>query len=91
MKRSEMISLIVNSIELHNGNDPGWLDYPEMKRQKEQAYDVASKLLSDLEEAGILPPLHIFKDQHEDYCATYDNDECTCNPFMNNQWEPEDE
>lgn len=71
-----MIILIVNSIELHNGNDPGWLEYPEMRRQKEQAYDVASKLLSDLEEAGMLPP-PIYGEQYS---------ECP-----ENNWEPEND
>lgn len=70
-----MIALIVNSIELYNGNDPGWLEYSEMKRQKEQAYDVASKLLSDLENAGMLPP---------EYVVDY-------SPMITaNVWEPEE-
>lgn len=56
MKRSKMLELIVESIELHSGNDPGWLNDITMKKQKEQAYDLAHKLLRDLEKAGFLPP-----------------------------------
>lgn len=48
-------------------------------------YYIKNRMLTELS------PLHIFEDQHEDYCATYDNDECDCNPVRDNQWEPEDE
>lgn len=56
MKKSDMIKVIVESIELHNGNDPGWLDFPEMSKQRRNAYEVAEKLLYDIEEAGMKPP-----------------------------------
>lgn len=80
MKRSEMIALLAEDLSENHGLD-FLTDYPEV---------VAKAILDLLESKGMLPPLHIFKDQHEDYCATYDNDECTCNPFRDNQWEPEE-
>lgn len=65
MKRSDMVKLIVDSIEFHNGNDPSWLEQPSMRRQKEQAYDVASKLLSDIEKAGMMPPKYSKEIKHK--------------------------
>ena len=56
MKRSEMVDHIVFFIELHNDNDPSWLEYPEAQKAKEKAFDVASKLLNDIEELSMLPP-----------------------------------
>jgi hypothetical protein len=56
MKRSEMVDHIVFFIELHNDNDPSWLEHPEAQKAKEKAFDVASKLLNDIEELGMLPP-----------------------------------
>ena len=81
MKRSEAIRHIINVLRL-TGNH-----YCDNGRDKTDA----NKILERLEIIGMLPPLHIFEDQHESYCATYDNDECTCNPFRDNIWEPEDE
>ncbi len=75
MKRSEMVKHIVFFIELHNDNDPSWLEHPEAQKAKEKASDVASKLLNDLEELGMLPPtirLPAFN-------------------VIDNAWEPEDE
>lgn len=90
MKRSEMIKKIVESIELHNGNDPSWLEYPEAKRSKEIAYDVAHKLLQDLEELGMNPPRHA-----PDDAGLVWGDEKTGEPngfkIMVSKWEPEDE
>lgn len=77
MKRSEAVEEIRKILAM-NGKDNG-------EGELEEA------ILHHLESLGMLPPLHIFKDQHEDYCATYDNDECTCNPFRDNQWETEDD
>lgn len=81
MKRSEAITHIVNVLRV-TGNH-----YCDDGRDEQDA----DRILKRLEAIGMLPPLHIFKDQHEYYCATYDDDECTCNPFRDNQWEPEDE
>ena len=51
-----MVERIVFFIELYNDNDPSWLEHPKAKKAKEKAFDVASKLLNDLEELGMLPP-----------------------------------
>jgi hypothetical protein len=75
MKRSEMVDHIVFFIELHNDNDPSWLEHPEAQKAKEKAFNVASKLLNDLEELGMLPPtirIHAFG-------------------VTDNAWEPENE
>lgn len=76
MKRSEMLDKLVFSIELHAGNDPGWLDHDA--KLKERAYEHAHRVLQDLEEAGMLPPKKpdgcYFEMISEDY-----------------EWEPEDE
>ena len=54
MKRSEMLDILVFSIELHAGNDPSWLEHDP--KTKSRAYDHAHKVLLDLEEVGMLPP-----------------------------------
>lgn len=74
MKRSEMLEKLVFSMEMHAGNDPAWLDYqPGMKAE---ALDYADKILTDLEEAGMLPP---------EYIVDY-------SPLITaNVWEPENE
>ena len=83
MKRSEMLSKIASVI----------INYNEAHCivNRDKAMEMAETILQVQEKNGMLPPLHIFKDQHEDYCSTYDDDECTCNPFRDNQWEPEDD
>jgi hypothetical protein len=54
MKRSEILNMLMFSMELHAGNDPAWLDQvPELKAH---ALDYADKILRDLEAAGMLPP-----------------------------------
>ncbi len=54
MKRSEILNMLMFSMELHAGNDPAWLDQvPELKAR---ALDYADKILRDLEAAGMLPP-----------------------------------
>jgi hypothetical protein len=77
MKRSEAVEEIRKVLAM-NGKDDGMGELEEA-------------LLHTIEVLGMLPPVHIFHDQHEDYCATYDGDECNCNPVRDNQWEPEDE
>ncbi len=54
MKRSEMLDILVFSIELHAGNDPSWLEHDA--KVKARAYEYAHRILQDLEEAGMLPP-----------------------------------
>jgi len=58
MKKSELVKIFVNSYELHSGNDPSWLERPDMSAQKENAYEVASKVIDDLIYAGMFPPLY---------------------------------
>ena len=58
MKKSELIKIFVDSYELHSGNDPAWLDRPDMINQKQMAYEVASKVIDDLLVAGMFPPLY---------------------------------
>jgi len=55
MKRSEMLEKMVFSMELHAGNDPAWLD--QNLKLKQAAYDYAEKILRDLEDEGMLPPV----------------------------------
>ena len=86
MKRSEMLDHIKE--DLLEKLKHRWLERGETDKWAEFT---ANQLLDMIEGFGMLPPLHIFEDQHESYCATYDNDECTCNPFRDNQWEPEDD
>lgn len=54
MKRSEMVERLVFSIELHAGNDPSWLEHDP--KVKQRAYDLADRVLRDLEDLGMLPP-----------------------------------
>lgn len=83
MKRSEMLSKIASVI----------INYNEAHCiiNRDKAMEMAETILGVQEKNGMLPPVHIFEDQHEDYCATYDGDECNCNPVRDNQWEPEDD
>lgn len=69
-----MVKHIVFFIELHNDNDPSWLEHPEAQKTKEKAFDVASKLLNDLEGLGMLPPSTELKQMG----------------VRDNAWEPED-
>lgn len=84
MKRSELVTKIEEYL-LYTEH----LDIPCSLGSDFKA--AAEELVVLIEKTGMLPPLHIFEDQHESYCATYDNDECTCNPFRDNIWEPENE
>lgn len=86
MKRSEMLDHIKE--DLLEKLKHRWLERGEIDKW---AKFTANELLDMVEGFGMLPPLHTFKDQHEDYCATYDDDECNCNPVRDNQWEPEDD
>lgn len=86
MKRSEMLDHIKE--DLLEKLKHRWLERGETDKWAEYT---ANQLLDMIEGFGMLPPVQIFEDQHEDYCATYDGDECTCNPVRDNQWEPEDD
>lgn len=51
MKKSDLLKIFVDSYELHAGNDPDWLYQMGMQKQKERAYETASKVLDDLLDA----------------------------------------
>lgn len=81
MKRSEILEIMVFSMELHAGNDPAWLDYePGLKAG---ALDYADKILRDLEEAGMLPPML----KNESFKMLPSGEMI----YNVNEWEPEDE
>ena len=82
MKRSEMLEKMVFSMELHAGNDPAWLD--SVPGLKARALDYADKILRDLEEAGMLPPLN-------DWSLHTDGDKADTDNVRYYTWEPEDE
>jgi hypothetical protein len=86
MKRSEMIKLMVESIELHAGNDPDWLNRSGMERRKEEAYELASKLLRDMTDAGMLPPEY---SKARIVTNRYGREFNV--PQKKNDWEPEDD
>lgn len=75
-------------MELHAGNDPAWLD--QIPGMKAGALDYANKILRDLEEAGMKPPLTTAKPF--DFTNTgFTQEFLDEHEFKVNRWEPEDE
>ncbi len=59
MKRSEMLSKIVERIELMRGVDSGYYVYPEDET-------MAKMILNEIEEAGMRPPYDASQDDEVD-------------------------